>query len=191
MLSTALFISALGANSAAASAVFRRTGCHYTPGQKNGNDWTTTSEFLLRVEDASNNKTLGYVDGMSTNYAIVSSRDAASSGFIAPYYNNYGSLIFWGGGNATDHALFADDTLLPNSSSILPITTSITVHPSGQVDCGTAPVYISPKYTSTGNCSFGADDVVVHFRCPRPGTTNDTPNPCYAQSYFGKSPCVV
>ncbi|KAK5116633.1 hypothetical protein LTR62_007307 [Meristemomyces frigidus] len=155
----------------------RRSTCGWTPGQKNGKDWTTTSLFLLRVEESKTNSTIGYLDGRSSPYARLTSRSASTPAFIAPYYNNYGSLIFWAGNgtNATDTGFTADDNSLPSSEATLPVTTE---------GCGTKPVYTSAKYQSVGSCTFGGNEEMVRFRCPLPGTANDTPSPCFQQVYY-------
>ncbi|TKA48487.1 hypothetical protein B0A54_00622 [Friedmanniomyces endolithicus] len=129
----------------------------------NGNSYTTTPLFLLRVEEISNNNTIGYVDAFSTGYAVISDRNASSPGFVAPYFNGYGSLIFWAGDNGTDRAFNADDSHLVNSSSTLPVTTLILTQADGLPSCGTKPVYMQSKYSGTGSCVFGGEDVDVHF----------------------------
>ncbi|KAK3111144.1 hypothetical protein LTR53_013909 [Teratosphaeriaceae sp. CCFEE 6253] len=165
--------------------LYRRSGCNWAPNMMNGPSYTTTPLFLLRIEDVSSNATIGYVDAFSADYAILSSRDAASPGFVAPYYNGYGSLIFWAGSNGTDRAFTADDLQLSNSTSTLPVTTLISAPANGlPPSCGTKPVYLETKYSETGSCLFGGEDVDIHFRCPRPGTVNSTPSPCWAQSYY-------
>ncbi|TKA75691.1 hypothetical protein B0A55_03182 [Friedmanniomyces simplex] len=179
-----LALSTLASALPSHSGLYRRSGCNYRPDMMNGNSYTTTPLFLLRIEEAATNKTIGYVDAFSTDYAVVSDRNASAPGFVAPYYNGYGSLIFWAGDNGTDRAFTADETKLSNSSSTLPVTTLISTQADGQPSCGTAPVYMQSKYSGTGSCVFGGEDVDIHFRCPFPGTTNDTPEPCWAQSYY-------
>jgi len=186
-----LALSALADATPSHSGLYRRSGCNYKPDMMNGKSYTTTPLFLLRIEEVSSNNTIGYVNAFNTDYAVISDRNASSPGFVAPYYNGYGSLIFWAGDNGTDRALNADDSHLSNSSSTLPVTTLISTQADGLPSCGTKPVYMQSKYCGTGSCVFGGEDVDVHFRCPMPGTVNDTPSPCWAQSYYGERACFV
>ncbi|KAK0854480.1 hypothetical protein LTS02_011500 [Friedmanniomyces endolithicus] len=184
MALTLLALSALASAMPSHSGLYRRSGCNYKPDMMNGKSYTTTPLFLLRVEEISTNNTIGYVNAFSSDYAVLSDRNSSSPGFVAPYYNGYGSLIFWAGDNGTDRAFNADDSHLVNSSSTLPVTTLISTQADGLPSCGTKPVYMQSKYSGTGSCVFGGEDVDVHFRCPMPGTVNDTPSPCWAQSYY-------
>ena len=78
----------------------------------------------------------------------------------------------------TDTGFTADDKMLEDSAATLPVTTA---------GCGTAPVYSNVKYSGAGgSCLLSGDEEMVRFRCPVPGTTNDTPSPCYAQAYYGE-----
>ncbi|KAK4951380.1 hypothetical protein LTR10_010353 [Elasticomyces elasticus] len=179
-----LALSTLASALPSHSGLYRRSGCHYAPDMMNGESYTTTPLFLLRIEEVSSNNTIGYVDAFSSDYAIISGRNSSAQGFVAPYYNGYGSLIFWAGDNGTDRAFHADDTQLANVTSTLPVTTRISSLPDGVASCGTKPVYMHSKYTETGSCVFGGEDVDIHFRCPAPGTVNSTPASCWAQSYY-------
>ena len=181
MLNTVVFsLAALSAvaNAWPKPALQRRSGCQFYPNETLGNGSPLTSpDFVLRVEEESTNATFGYIDAFSSEYALIGSRASASEGFYGPVFNAYGSVIFYAGLNGTDRGFTANTQSLANSSSVAPVSTG---------GCGTQPMEFNDKYDGDrGTCKYAGYSLDVHFRCPFPGTTNDTPSPCWGQVYYG------
>jgi len=162
----------------------RRSGCGYSPNETLASGLRFSSPpFLLRIQDPTSNTTLGYLDAFRADWATVGPRASAATTFLAPSFNGDGSLIFWAGANGTDRGFTASDDSLANSSSVDPV---------GVNGCGTDPVYFFETGNGDhGSCGYDGFGINVHFRCPIPGTTNDTPAPCWAQTYFGEEALLV